>query len=124
MSDTLRAYLIDLFTRAELASHTYVASDGYPSIAIHCNNSAAESAVDAILNDPHIAVVELPEPLPEVASHLGCDRRFDAGDGIPDVHVSTDGAVTFSHCYWNTRLGDDPTPLAAALLASVRKAES
>ncbi len=79
--------------------------------------SSANELADAILDDPRIAVIQLPTPV----------RRFDSwsfldpDERLPLVYVSED-RVEFGSHRWNTSEGDDPELLGAALIAANREA--
>ena len=119
---TLREHLIDLFARTELATHTTIAGDGGPMTVIHGNREAAGCAADAILADPRLAVVELPEPDAVHADATGRTEWLSVDDG-PGVTAWRDGEVSVD-AHVGGMPADVATRFAIRLLAAARKAAS
>ena len=72
---------------------------------------------NAILDDPRIAVVALPEPTMQQGLPV-----WRNGDNEYSVRIARDGLIWVGGGYYDPTQGDDPTLLAASLLAAHRHA--
>lgn len=102
---TPREHLVDRITPA-------IQGDYIREVAAR---ALAFAAADALLADPRVAVVELPEPNP--GAEMIMNRWVN--EGVPNVYTNS-GAVE-----WGARHAtpEQARAFAAALLAAARKAE-
>ena len=81
----------------------------------------ATEAADAILSDPRIAVVRLPDaPTGSVNGSTFVEPVAYWDDDSTHRVVARGPVINCLRAYWNTDAGDDPTRFAAALLAAAR----